>query len=174
MTRKLERSLSILALLVMLENQAQAVQLEPAGKALIAVLGTPKAKPVKEAKKDPREAEQKELKAFYTTGSGAKATKFAFLHTWIWEKQCSHGWVIGVDAKTSKVTEVRFIEMQCPHAEPVKKASFNEQFKGKGPADVAKLKDKVDTIAKATGSCMIAAKAVAQSIRLAAAWKGKY
>ena len=70
---------------------------------------------------------------------------------------------MGVD-KEGKVTEVRAQEMQCPHAFPAKAASFLDQYKGLGPADVESLKGKVNTIAKATGSCDLATDAVKASI----------
>jgi hypothetical protein len=44
------------------------------------------------------------------------------------------------------------IEMSCPRAFLTRANSFLEQYSGKELADMAKLEEKVKTIAKATGS----------------------
>ncbi|HTL12242.1 MAG TPA: hypothetical protein VL588_07130 [Bdellovibrionota bacterium] len=175
--KKSHRFVSILALVLMLESgMAGAVELEKKGAALAAVLGTTKVFQYKTgipAGADPKgEMVPAEYGVFYDKDASGKATKIAVAQTWIWEKQCRHGWVVGLDAKTSKVQTVHFTEMQCPHAEPVK-GSFNDQFVGKGPADVQTLVEKVDTVAKATGSAILAAKAVKVAIQQASALQGK-
>ena len=88
----------------------------------------------------------------------------AFIQKGIYEPNCTHTWAIGIDPKTGKVTQVRVIEMSCPHAFPTKADSFLDQFKGKGPADAATLDSSIATIAKATGSCKLATDAVKRSI----------
>ena len=135
-------------------EQAKAVEIEPMGKAIMAVLGTPKA--------------QKKVDGtttiFYAKDANGHVTTAAFIQSGIYEPNCGHKWVVGIDGKTGRVTQVRPIEMACPHAFPTKAASFLDQYKGKGPADVAKLSSQVATIAKATGSCNLTTDAVKKSI----------
>jgi FAD:protein FMN transferase len=135
-------------------EQAKAVEIEPMGKAIMAVLGTPKA--------------QKKVDGtttiFFAKDASGHVTKAAFIQSGVYEPNCGHKWVVGIDGKTGKVTQVRPIEMACPHAFPTKAASFLDQYVGKGPADVAKLSSQVATIAKATGSCNLTTEAVKKSI----------
>src|SRR5690606_4915407 len=116
---------------------------------------------------------QDKLTVFYSKGADGKVKRFAFVQNWTWQKQCKHGWVVGVDAATGKVTEARFVETQCPHADPIRKPSFHAQFAGKGPADAPTLVETVNTVANATGSAKLAAKAVKQSIELAGQYKNQ-
>jgi thiamine biosynthesis lipoprotein len=134
-------------------EQAHAVEIEPMGKALLAVLGTPKA--FKKTVGD--------VSYYYSKNAAGKTDKVVFIQKNVWQKSCSHTWVVGVN-KDGKITQIRAQEMQCPHAFPAKAASYLDQYKGKGPADLAKLSGEVTTIAKATGSCELATDAVKQSI----------
>ena len=90
--------------------------------------------------------------------------RVAVIEKGIYQPSCTHTWAVGLDGKTGAVTEVRVVEMSCPHAFPAKAASYLEQYKGKGPADVAKLDSQIQTIAKATGSCRLTTEAVSRAI----------
>jgi thiamine biosynthesis lipoprotein len=135
-------------------EQAKAAEIEPMGKAIMAVLGTPKA--------------QKKVAGnttiFYSKDASGHVATAAFIQSGVYEPNCGHKWVVGIDGRTGTVTQVRPIEMACPHAFPTKAASFLDQYKGKGPADVAKLDSEVATVAKATGSCKLTTEAVKKSI----------
>ena len=134
-------------------EQAHAVDLVPMGKALVGVLGTPKA-----FKKVIGDAT-----FFYSKDAAGKADKVAFVEHNVWQKTCTHTWIVGID-KSGKVSQVVAQEQQCPHAKPSAADSFLDQYKGKGPADLAKLKGEVSTIAKATGSCELATDAVVHAV----------
>lgn len=153
----------VCSLLVLLE-QAQAAQFEPKGKAIADVLGT-------------KQAFSKKLgdgtSVFYAKGGDGKATKFAFVEDGLYPPNCTHTWVVGVDAKAGTVTEVRPIEMACPHAFPTKEASFLGQFKGKAIADADKLDKSIDVVAKATGSSKLAIEAVKKSLKGAKELQGQ-
>jgi thiamine biosynthesis lipoprotein len=134
-------------------EQAHAVELVPMGKALVGVLGTPKA-----FKKTVDDAT-----FFYSKDAKGGMDKVAFIEKNTWQKQCTHTWIVGM-GKDGKITQIVAQEQQCPHAKPAAAESFLEQYKGKGPADVGKLKDDVNTIAKATGSCELATEAAIHAI----------
>jgi len=138
---------------------AWAVEIEPLGKALSTILGSTK------VSKKNLKVGSKEVPVFITKNSSGKVERAAFVEKGVYEPDCSHTWAIGIDPEDGKVTEVRVVEMKCPHAFPTKAASFLEQFKGKGPADAEKLVEGVDVIAKATGSSKLAAEAVKRSIQ---------
>lgn len=110
---------------------------------------------------------------FYTKDGSGKPMRFAFVQKRIYQPNCTHTWVISLDAEKLFVTDIRVVEMSCPHAFPTKEASFLEQFKGKGVADAKSLKGSVHTIAKATGSSELTADAVVEAIKAASANKGK-
>lgn len=166
MKLRLKAVVPALILLALIER-AQAAEFEPLGKAVAGVLGTTKA--FKKSIKIGGKARD----VFYSKGSNGKAAKFAFVEEGVYEPNCTHTWVVGVDAKTAKVLSVRVVEMSCPHAYPTKAANFLDQYKGKGPADAAKLSEKVITIAKATGSSNLTTDAVKRSITAANKIKGK-
>ena len=147
---------------------AQAAQFEALGKAVAAALGTTKA-----FKKSVKSVGGGETDVFYSKGANGAPPAYAFIEKGIYEPNCTHTWVIGVDAKTSKVSKIRVVEMSCPHAFPTKAANFLEQFTGKGPADVAKLNSQIIPIAKATGSCDLTTAAVKRSITTAAKLQGR-
>ena len=148
-------------------REALAVEFEQLGKAVAGVLGTTKA-----FKKTIPSGKGK-VDVFYDKGADGKATKFAFIEKGIYEPNCTHTWVIGVDAKTNKVGEIRVVEFSCQHAYPTRAGSYLDQYKGKGPADVKKLDSDVMVIAKATGSSKLTTDAVKRSIVNAQRLKGK-
>ncbi len=136
------------ALLVLSSRQAVGVEIEAKGKALKALLGTPQVKR-KQVKIGPAERE-----VFYT----ADKSRIAVVESGLYPPNCTHTWAIGI-AK-DKISEIRVLEMSCPHAFPTKAASFLDQYRGKGPAQAAKLKGDIHTIAKATGSADLLTDAV--------------
>jgi len=148
-------------------GSAFATEFESLGQAVAASLGT------KKAFKKSFAFENKPLDVFYSKDASGNPTKYAFVQKGIYEPNCTHTWVVGVDATTGKVNGVRVVEMSCPHAYPTKTESFLGQFVGKGPADAAKLKGEVTPIAKATGSANLAIDAVRKSIVAASKLKGK-
>lgn len=158
--------LPALALIVTIEK-TQAVEFEPLGKAVATALGTTKAfkKTVKGASGS--------VDVFYSKNSSGAPQMYAFIEKGVYEPNCTHTWVVGVDAKTAKVSQVRVVEMSCPHAHPTKAANFLDQFKGKGPADVSKLSGQIISISKATGSCNLTTDAVKRSITTASKLAGK-
>lgn len=151
----MKKLLVVLSLWLAVEN-AFAVELESMGKAVSGILGTSKAKT-----KQVNDSVDTVPVFFTSTG---KPDKYVFVEKGIYPPSCTHTWVIGISAATGKVTEVRVNEMSCPHAFPTRTASFLDQFKGKGPADVATLEAKVNIVAKATGSSKLAATAVKRAI----------
>lgn len=148
-------------------KEAVAVEFEQLGKAVAGVLGTTKA-----FKKTIPSGKTK-VDVFYSKDAAGKANKYAFIEKGIYEPNCTHTWVIGVDAATNKVDSIRVVEFSCQHAYPTRAASFLDQYKGKGPADAKKLDSDVMNIAKATGSCMLTTDAVKRSITNAQRLKGK-
>jgi hypothetical protein len=148
-------------------DQANAVEFEKLGTSVAKTLGTPKAFKA-EAKVDGKAAD-----VFYSKGSDGRANKLAVIQKGIYEPNCTHTWVIGVNPATAKVEQIRVVEMSCPHAFPTNKASFLDQFKGKGPADAKTLKENTHVIAKATGSSNLTADAVSIAIQAAVQLKGK-
>ncbi len=138
---------------------SSAGDIEPKGKALAAILGATKGVMRKEIPGSNTKAE-----VFFVKNSAGQVTKMAFVEHAIYEPNCSHTWAIGLDANSGAVTEIRPIEMGCPHAYPTKAASFLDQFKGKGPADAAKLDTQVQTVAKATGTSKLLTDAVKRTL----------
>jgi len=103
----------------------------------------------------------------YAVKEGSTVTKIAVVQKRTYEPNCSHTWVIAINPKKLKVEQVRVVEMSCPHAFPCKEASYLDQYKGTGPADLKKLKGKVDTIAKATGTSNLTTDAVITAVSAA-------
>jgi hypothetical protein len=151
---------AVCALLFLLE-QANAATFEPKGKAIGDVLGTSKAFSKKVGSDT----------VYYAKGGDGKATKLAFVQEGLYKPNCTHTWVVGVDASSGAVTEVKPVEMSCPHAFPTKEDSFLGQFKGKTDAD--KLDKDIDVVAKATGSSKLAIDAVKKSLKEAKELKGQ-
>lgn len=142
-------------------SEARAVEIEPMGKALQALLGTPK-------------VFKKGANVFYAKNAAGKASAVAVIEKGIYEPNCTHTWAVGIDPATGKVTQVRALEMSCPHAFPCKAASFLDQYRGKGPADVAKLDSQINNVAKATGSAKLTTAAVQRSIEAFQKLKGTF
>jgi hypothetical protein len=157
----------IIALLTwaVIEN-ASAVEIEPMGKAVGTLLGTTKA-----FKKTLNDGTSN-VDVYYSKGADGKAAKVVFIEKGLYPPSCTHTWAIGMDAATGTVTEVRPLEMACPHAYPTKSASFLSQFQGKGPTDVSTLDSDVHSVAKATGTSKLATEAVKRSIETLAKNKG--
>jgi hypothetical protein len=166
MTRPRVSMYVVLSFLFVME-QAMAVTFEPKGKAIADVLGT------KQAFSKKITLDGKEQTVFYAKGSDGKATRFAFVEEGLYKPNCTHTWIVGVDAASGSVSEVRAVEMSCPHAFPTKEASFLSQFKGKAIADADKLDKDIDVVAKATGSSKLAIDAVKKSLKGAKELQGQ-
>lgn len=160
---KTKTSLYVVCCLLLLLEQAQATQFEPKGKAIAEVLGT-------------RQAFSKQVgsdKVYYAKGTNGKAIKLAFVQEGIYKPNCSHTWVVGVDVASGTVSDVKVVEMGCPHAFPTKEDSFLGQFKGKAIADADKLDSDISVVAKATGSSKLAIDAVKKSLKTAKELQGQ-
>ena len=155
--------IAVLMLFIWIET-ARAVEFEKLNAAIAKVLGTTK------AMKKTANVGGKPADVYYPKTGGKM---LAVIQKRIYEPNCTHTWVIGVDGATAQVKQIRVVEMSCPHAHPARANSFLEQFTGKGPADLAKLDKDISTIAKATGSCELTTDAVKTSIQAAQSLKGK-
>lgn len=149
MKRNHSRWIGIVSTLAFLER-AQAVEFEPLGKAIGALLGTTQAK-----KRDFPIPAHGNIPAhnstvFYTKDASGKLGRAVFVEKGIYEPSCTHTWAIGIDPARGTVTDIRVVEMSCPHAFPTRAANYLNQYKGKGPADAATLSSKVDVIANAS------------------------
>lgn len=157
----------ILVLVLMYVDLARATEFEKMGNAISKALGTTKAfKTTHTLKTEP-------ITVFYSKDASGKAEKLAIVEKRLYEPNCTHTWVIGLNAKTAKVEQIRVVEMSCPHAFPTKENSYLEQYQGKGPAQAKTLKADVHTVAKATGSSELTTDAVVESIIVADKLKGK-
>lgn len=141
-------------------DQAGAVDIEPKGAALKALLGTP------QVKRKLVKIGTEEREVFYT----ADKSRIAVVEKGVYPPNCTHTWAIGLEK--DKVREIRVIEMSCPHAFPTKAASYLDQYKGKGPAQAPKLKGDIHTIAKATGSSDLLTDAVQRVLTALPSFKG--
>ena len=165
------QKLLTLALLLFWVERTTAVSFEPLNQAIAKALGTTKA-----AKRSlGRELASRDQggDVYYSKGPGGKAETLAFVQKGVYEPNCTHTWVVGVNAHSATIKTVRVVEMSCPHAFPTKAASFLDQYQGKGPAEVKSLENSVNTIAKATGSSRLTTHAVKRSILTAMKLKGK-
>ena len=133
---------------------ASAVEFEAKNVALQALLGT----------KNVFKKTVDKTQVFYSKDPSGKPSKVAVLETGLYPPDCTHTWAIGLDPKSGAVTQIRVVEMKCQHAYPCKAASFLDQYKGKGPADMPKLKSQINTIAKATGTGDLTTAAVQRSV----------
>ncbi len=154
-------------LLLLFQLNAGASEFESLKNALSQGLGTTK------AFKATVTAGGKTDSVYYSKDDSGKPLKVAVVQKAIYPPNCTHTWVVALDAKTSTVSEVRVVEMSCPHAFPTNKAFYLDQYKGKGPADVSKLKGSIQTIAKATGTCNLTTEAVETAIKLAQTFQAK-
>lgn len=103
----------------------------------------------------------------YAVKEGDSVERIAVVQKRIYEPNCTHTWVIGISPKKLKVDTIRVVEMSCPHAFPCKEKSFLEQYYGTGPADLKKLRGKVNTIAKATATSDFTTDAVVTAVTAA-------
>lgn len=146
-------------------QQSLAGEVEPVGKAVATLLGTTKA-----LKKDVDEAKGKKVTVF---ASKEKPLRYVFLEDGTYQPNCKHLWAVGIEGATGKVIGVRGVSMDCTHAAPAMGSGFLDQYKGKGPADLAKLDSDINIKAKATGSCKLATEAVKRAITTYQSQKGK-
>lgn len=163
MKTRVVRALSIWALLLQIET-AHSAEFEKLGAAVAKALGTSKAF---------RAPASSGTTAFFAKDGSGKPARFAVVEKGMYEPNCTHTWVIAIDARKVAVEQIRVVEMSCPHAFPTNKATFLDQYKGKGPADMKSLKSEIHTIAKATGSSNLTTDAVIRAVSLASSMKGK-
>lgn len=104
---------------------------------------------------------------FFTKSKDGKPKTIAVVEKRTYEPNCSHTWVVGIDASTFQVRDIRVVEMSCPHAFPCREASFLDQYKGAGPAKLKSLRKEVTTIAKATGTSQLTTDVVITAISAA-------
>jgi hypothetical protein len=154
------------ALLCLCLDSALGVEFEKLGTAVEKALGTGK------AFKTTVKMKGKATTVFYAKNAAGKASKFAVVQNGVYEPNCTHTWVVGIN-ESAQVEQIRVVEMSCSHAFPTKEANFLGQYKGKGPAATSKLKGDIHTIAKATGSSDLTTEAVVTSITLVDKLKGK-
>ena len=156
---KIYSTIAIISLWTMLQSSF-AGEIEPLKSALISMLGKVQVQHVGNDSGD------------YWFQKGGHAPRVVFIEKNVYPPNCSHTWAVGIDTKTGKVASVHALEMGCPHGYPAKEKGFLAQFQGKSIADIKSL-DGIDTIAKATGTCKLAAKAVQASITKYQKVKGK-
>lgn len=157
--------LALFALVSNIEN-ALATQVEGLKSALKSLLKTEK---VFQKKID---FEKAKSTVVYSKGKDGKADNAVVIGDGTYPPNCTHMWAIGINPKTAVVSEARLLEYSCHHAEPTTAKSFMDQFKGKGPKEVATLESKTTPVAKATGTSELATKAVVRAIKLIQAQKG--
>lgn len=146
---------------------AQAQEFQSVGDAIKKTLGNAGQGAFKKAVSPGRDV-------FYSKNGQGKPARLAFVEKGVYKPNCTHTWVIGVDPQSSKVTGIEVVEMSCPHAFPTREKSFLDQYTGKGPAETQTLIKKIDTIAKATGSCNLTTEAVVRSVTDAAKFRGSF
>ncbi|MBI3294530.1 MAG: hypothetical protein HYZ71_07335 [Deltaproteobacteria bacterium] len=137
-------------------GQGFSVEIESLKSALKAALGHVKAA----TKKTVTEKDQ----TFDIYFDKAALKNYAVVQKRIYPPNCTHTWVIGIDALSKKVNEIRIVEYSCPHAKPATTASYFEQYKGKGPVDMSELKGSIQTVAKATATCDLTTDAVVMAV----------
>lgn len=157
----------LFTLLTLKVGTVNATEFEKLGDAIAKSLGT------KQVFKSSVAVGKETVTVFYSKNASGKAEKMAVLQNGLYEPNCTHTWIVGVDAKTSVIDSIRVVEMSCPHAFPTRESSFLDQYKGKGPKDAAKLTSTIHTVAKATGSSVLTTTAVIKSIQAADLIKGK-
>lgn len=154
------RVVLMIAVMMVLVERGHAAEFEKLGSALGNALGT-KSVSKKTFKNDKGET----IDAFYSKGSSGSPARIAFVEKGLYNPgNCTHTWVIALNGTTQAVEDVRVVEMSCTHAHPTKAASYTAQYKGKKPADMKTLKDKIKTIAKATGSSDLMTEAVQRAL----------
>lgn len=148
-------------------GSARATEFEKLGDAIAKSLGT------KQVFKSTIALGKDTVTVFYSKNANGKPEKMAVLQNGLYEPNCTHTWIVGVDAKTTIINGIRVVEMSCPHAFPTRETSFLDQYKGKGPKDASKLSSTIHTVAKATGSSNLTTAAVIKSIQAADMIKGR-
>ncbi|MCB0404240.1 MAG: hypothetical protein KDD51_05600 [Bdellovibrionales bacterium] len=155
--KHMKTALVTLMFCLCIENSS-AVEFEKMGQAIAKALGTTK------AFKSTVEVQGEAATVYYSKGRGGQPERVAVVQKGIYEPNCTHTWVVGLDARSAKVEGIRVVEMSCPHAFPTKKSTFLSQYVGRGPASVKKLSGEVHTVAKATGSSELTTTAVKKAI----------
>ena len=79
-------------------ENASAAEIEPMNKAILAILGTPKA-----TKKEINDGKGN-VPVYYSKGADGKPQKVAFIEKGIYAPDCTHTWAIGLDGATGKIT----------------------------------------------------------------------
>ncbi len=144
-------------LFVSLET-ANAVEFQKLGSAIKNALGLGK-----KSKQKVYQTRVKKTLIFYLKGKKGKPRKIAVVEKGIYQPNCTHTWVVGLDSKR-RVNNIQVVEMSCSHAFPTKEKSYLSQYKGKGPKQLKKLDEEIVTIAKATGSSELCTDAVKRAV----------
>lgn len=138
-------------------DQGFSVEIESLKSALKAALG-----PVKSATKQTVTHNDQTFDVYYDK---AALVNYAVVQKRVYPPNCTHTWVVGINAKKKTVNKIRIVEFSCPHAKPATTASYFEQYMGKGPTDLESLKGSVSTIAKATATCDLTTDAVITAVQ---------
>ncbi len=158
----MRKTIALAALLFHLS--AHGVEFEKVGTAISKALGT---------KSVFKTVVGDSIPVYYAKNDDGKPVRYAVVKKETYPPNCTHTWVMGLTA-SGVIKEIRVVEMACPHAFPANKASFLDQYKGKGKADVKKLKNDIHTVASATGSCDLTTDAVIKSIAAVAEAREKF
>ncbi len=167
MIRKLQRVGVVVGLLLTLEKSF-AVEFESLAQALAATL-----KEKKQVLKNSVTVRGRTVDYYMRKDVKPDKATIAFVQKEVYDPNCTHTWVIGVDSSRHRVTSIREVEMSCPHAFPTRQMSFKSQFLGKTRADIPKMKDSIDFIAKATGSSELLRDSIVRSIEGSAMISGQ-
>lgn len=160
---------TVAMLMLALVERATAAEFEKVGSAIGNALGTKLV-----FQKKMKNAAGADMTVYFSKNASGNPAKVAFVEKGLYNPgACTHTWVISLEYATQTVSDVRVVEMSCTHAHPTRAASYTAQYKGKGPAQVSKLKEQIKTIAKATGSSDLMTEAVQRSITNATAVAGK-
>lgn len=159
MKRKLVHG-ALIALVIFMVERADATTFEQLGSAIGKGLGTKKVK-----KKSFTNDKGSNVSFYYSSNDAGQPRKYACVEKGIYNPgNCTHTWVVIMNATTQQVTDIRVVEMSCQHAFPTRKASYTAQYKGVGPAEYKELKGKIKTVAKATGSSDLMTDAVKRCV----------
>ncbi len=140
---------------------ASAVEFEKLGNAVASALGT------KSVFQGSATVDGKKVDYFYSKNAAGKPENYAFIQKELYQTgNCTHTWVMSVNAVKKTLKNIRVVEMKCNHAFPAKQPSFLDQYIGIGPANLAKLGE-INNITGATGTCELTTKAVKRSITAA-------
>ena len=132
----------------------EAAEFESLREALVATLGT------SQALKKTVQVEGQTVEVYLPKAGGPRR---AVVQKGVYPPNCTHTWVVGsTDSKT--ISEIRVVEMSCPHAFPCRSPGFLKQYLGKGLSSLPKLDRQVQSVAKATGSSELTTQAVRRTI----------